>query len=58
VETIVVNTKHLEAEASFSIKEGWRNKLSSTQFLIELAHTLNGKYEGRSLDNPNIITEN
>ena len=48
----VVNTNHskAEAEAFPAMEEGWRLRLTPTQFLIELARISGGGYRGLSMD--------
>lgn len=50
----VVNTSHskAEAEAFPEMEEGWRMRLTPTQFLMELARISGGAYRGLSLEGP------
>ena len=47
----IINTNHSEeeAEAFPRVEEGWRLRLTPTQFLIELARLTGGYYQGLSL---------
>jgi hypothetical protein len=56
----IINTNHREEEAAAFLKvdEGYRLRLTPTQFLIELARLCNGNYLGLSLEEPDLRSEN
>ncbi len=45
----IVNTKHVESESPPSLDEGWRLRLTPTQFLVELARISKGEYHKMTL---------
>ena len=53
----VINTNHSEEDAQIppALDEGWRVKLTPTQFLIELARAMKGDYRGLTLKTPTVV---
>ena len=54
----VINTNHSEEDAKTPpvTGQGWRIKLTPTQFLIELARTMKGDYRGLTLRTPTMVS--
>jgi len=53
----VINTNHSEEDAQIppTPDEGWRVRLTPTQFLIELARVMKGDYRGLTLKTPVVV---